>query len=513
MSTTEVWSTAKVTDRCVLVLDVGTSSLKAVAFGPEGQVLARRAVDYPVQSPRPGWAEQNAEDWWVGGRASIRELVEELRGCEVAAITVTNQQVTTVPVDTAGKPLDQAILWMDTRTAPLVRQLRETLGAEAVLDEVGIPLSTSWAAVRPLWWKVERPEIYSEVDAFLSVDAFMYKRLTGYAVSDESNACFGPFSIRDRRWSASLIESLGLNMSTFPEVVAPGSVIGTITDEVAEGVGLPKTTKVVAGASDQPSSAIGLGALGRGQVEATTGTGTFVIAHTGTPHPTPRLMTNCAGVPGQWLVYGVHYVSGAVMTWFAEQFFPQQPGKRELYEQVVLEASQVEPASEGLVILPYFQGARTPYFDDSARGVVYGLTLSHTRGHLARAIIESNAYGIRQVLETFQEVGIEANELRIAGGGTSSDFACQIQADVTGCVTIRPEVQESTALGAALLAWVGVGEHASLHEAVEASRGKEDRFLPNPSNRAVYDRAYRRYVELYPSLRRHFSEDSRMEGI
>jgi xylulokinase len=497
-------------DTCVVVLDAGTSGLKAVAVSASGAILGHATVDYPLDAPQPGWAEQDAGRWWDAATAATRRLLASLPGVEVAGITVTNQQVTTVPVDGRGVPLAPAILWMDTRTGPLVRELQDHLGDE-VLQTVGIPLSTSWAALRPLWWRRHMPVIHARAERFLFVDAFLYGHLCGRWVSDESNACFGPFDIATRRWSARLMDSTGIDPGTLPEVVPPGSVIGELKGSAAELMGLPTGIPVIAGASDQPSSAVGLGAIADGQVESTTGTGTFVIAHTSSPRPDPRTMTNCAAVPGRWVVYGVHYISGAILTWFRDQLF-QAPEGTDAYEAIIAAAAATPAGAAGLVLLPYFQGARTPHFDDTARGVLYGLTLNHTSGHIARAILESNALGIRQILEVFADLGIAPTEIRIAGGGATSDLACRIQADVTGCEAVTTSTPETTALGAAILAWTALREYADVAEAVGACTKVAGRFLPDPATRDVYDHAYRTYTSLYGALREHFHRDASAGG-
>jgi xylulokinase len=485
-----------------MVVDLGTTNIKGQVFDATGKEVAVAVIPQGINATQPGWAEQDAAAWLGAAKKVIADAVSQVDAAAVRAITVTNQQVSTVPVDADGNPLDAAILWMDTRTKPIIERVASRVDPDRIRRTTGIALTTSWAALRPLWWREYKPEVFAATDKFLTADAFLNLHLAGECVSDYSNACFGAFAVDRREWDEGLCEEIGLPVERLPRVVPPGVALGKVREALAEEVGLSPDTVVVAGASDQPCAALGLNVVDTGSVAATIGTGTFVVLHTEDPIIDPRFFTNCAGLPDRWLLFGVHYVSGALLEWVAANVFDGAAPS-----EISSAAAQSEPGAEGLLCLPYFQGARTPFFDDRARGVFYGLTLHHDRSQIARATLESTAFGVRQAVAGYEGLGKRVESIRLGGGGSKSDVWCQIHADVTGVPVVRTEEPDSTGLGAALLALTEAGIHATVADAAEACVRVNRTFEPNQEAGQIYQRSFEAYEELYRALRDRFRED------
>lgn len=485
----------------MLVIDVGSSAVKVGVFTETGSIKASEIASYATHSPEPGRVEQHAEDWWAAAAAATQAIAPSIDVNAIEAITVTNQQVTTVPVNSDLDPMAPAISWMDTRTSNLAARLESSLG-DQILNTVGMPISSSWGALRPVWWMENEPSVASSSRWFLSVDAYFYGKLTGRVVTDHSNACFGPYDVRARTWSSWIADELGIDLKRLPPVVEPTERIGVLAPNASDDLGLPSGIPVIAGASDQPASAVGLGAISENIGAVTVGTGTFVVVPTKDPQPDRRYMVTCGAVPGEWIRYGLHYVSGAAFDWLVEI------GGFEDVEELLDRAETSAPGAKGLILLPYLQGAKTPYFDHHARGVLYGLSLAHVSADIGRAFIESNAYGVRHVLETL-EGSNPLDQVRLAGGGSRRPFVAQLIADSTRRQIEVPKNFESTSLGAALVGWTGLGAYPNVADAARTVISLDRSYTPDERSMAGYESAYRRYLRLYDALRPRFEADTK----
>lgn len=473
----------------VAVVDLGTSSIRAVVLDETASIRGFSQINLNLFTPASGRAEQDAVIWRESMLEVLRQSIAE-SGSHIDAITITNQQISTVAVDAAGEPLAPAISWMDQRTAESAAEAATEL-AEAVLTVTGMPLTASWAPLRPIWWRENQPAVFDAAKAFLTPDAFLISVLTGRQVTDPSNACFTFLDIATDRYDTALADAFRVDIKAYPEVLSSGKHVGMLLPEIAAVIGVSHKTAVIISGSDQPCAALGIGAIGD-RVAAVTGTGTFVLRHTKSLRRDPRLIINRAAVEGQWLHMGVHYVFGAAWSWFAQLVGSSTA-------QLLAEVEELPAFGDRDVplVLPYFQGSRTPHMDDAACGAIHGLSLSNTRADVAKALIESNGFGIRDSLNVFAETGGDVREVVLAGAAASSDQWCQMQADAIGLTCVRSDTVEASARGAGLIALTALGVYADVETAVGAVCGDTGVFVPRQSVQDFEDRRYAAFQELY----------------
>lgn len=491
----------------LLGLDVGTTGAKTVLIDPAGRVRSTATGEYPLLTPRPGWTEQDPLRWWEASAASIRRALDqaEVRGADVAAVGLTGQMHGLVALDGGGGVLRPAILWNDQRTSEETAWITEHVGAARALDLTGNPVLTGFTAPKILWMRRHEPDRYARIRHILLPKDYVRYRLTGELASDVADASgTSLFDIRRRAWSLEMLAALEIPAEWLPRVVESPGQTGAVTPEAAQATGLRPGTPVVAGAGDQAAQAVGTGIVEPGLVSATIGTSGVVFAHLATAEVDAlgRLHTFCHAVPGRWHVMGVMLSAGGSLRWLRDVLRRETwSGFRDPYDGMSAEAAEVPPGVEGLVFLPYLTGERTPHADPHARGAFVGLTLRHGRGHLIRAVMEGVALGLRDSLELMRGLGLPVTQVRSSGGGARSALWRQILADVFAADVVTVTATEGAAFGAALLAGVGAGVFASVEAACEATIGIGDHTAPDPSRATLYDRLYRVYRDLYPSLR------------
>jgi xylulokinase len=392
--------------------------------------------------------------------------------------------------DAAGLPLRPAILYgIDSRAEREIAELGRELGAEAILARGGSPLTTQAIGPKLLWLRRNEPEVWERTRMLLMASSFAVQRLTGEYVLDHHSAsqCDPLYDVRELgwidEWAAEIAPGLKL-----PRLLWPGEVAGTVTAAAEAATGIPVGTPVAAGTVDAWAEALGAGVTRPGQTMLMYGSTMFLVQPTDAPAPTERLWCTVGIEPGTWSLAGGMATSGSVTEWLR--------GLTGLdFDELQREARESPPGAGGLLMLPYFAGERTPYFDPRARGVIAGLTLSHGRGDLFRAALEATAYGIRQHLELFAELGADPAELTAVGGGTAGGLWTQIVSDVTGRGQRLPAVTIGAAYGDALLAARAVGLVTPGTTWGEA--GAEAEVRPAPSTAATYGRIYRQYLDLY----------------
>ena len=453
-------------------IDVGTTGVKGVAISPTGEVLATAEEGYPLSIPRPGWAEQDPEDWWRATEAALADL-----DVEPASIGFSGQMHGLVTLDERDQVLRPAILWNDQRTAAECAEIEERVGLERLIELTGNRALTGFTAPKLLWLRNHEPETYARIAHILLPKDYVRLRLTGehgIDVADASGTLL--FDVANRRWSDEVLEALDLQAEWLPpahECTATGA------------------------AGDQAAGALGVGVDGPGPLSVVLGTSGVVLAALPEyrPDPEARLHVFCHAVPGMWHAMGVMLSAAGSLQWL-HQTLGGPP-----YEDLLAEAERWEPGTEGLLFQPYLQGERTPHADPDARGAFVGLTLRHDRGALTRAVLEGVAYGLRDSLELLGELGVEAEVGRVSGGGARSELWLKIVASVLGLPLERTTVDEGAAYGAALLGGVREGVFADAHAAVKACVRVSDRIEPDPGWQAVYEEGYTRYRVLYPALR------------
>jgi len=462
-------------------LDVGTTGVKALALSPDGEVLARAERGYPLSTPRPGWSEQDPEDWWRASEAALAEL-----GVEPAGIGLSGQMHGLVCLDSEERVLRPAILWNDQRTGAECEEIEARVGLERLIALTGNRALTGFTAPKLLWVRRHEPDVYARIAHVLLPKDYVRLRLTGTRAIDVSDASGTLlFDVAGRRWSDEVLDALELPAAWLPEAL-----------ESPEVSGRSGSIPVAAGAGDQPAAALGVGIDGVGPVSVVLGTSGVVLAALPAfqADPRARVQAFCHSVPGGWQAMGVMNSAAGSLAWLRSVVGGT-------YDELTAEAARWEPGAEGLTFLPYLQGERTPHDDPGARGAFTGLTLRHDRGALARAVLEGVAYGLRDSLDLLRGLGVEAEVGRASGGGARSDLWLRIVASALGIPLERTVSEEGSAFGAALLGGVAAGVFADVHEAVAACVRVRDTVEPEPGWREAYEEGHRRFQALYPALR------------
>ena len=474
-------------------LDIGTSSTKGILATPHGNIVARAERPHGLSLPRPGWAEHDAETiWWADAAAILRELTASADG-HIAAVGVSGIGPCLLPVDSEERPLRPAILYgIDTRAEAEIVELTARYGAERVLARGGSALTSQAIGPKMLWLQHAEPEIWSRTRRFYMASSFLVSRLCGAYVLDHHSAsqCDPMYDITTGTWASDWAAEVAPGLE-LPELLWSSEIAGRVTPVAAEATGLPAGIPVVAGTIDAWAEAASVGVRAAGDLMLMYGTTMFLVEVVEGFKP-DRTMWGTAGVtPGSRTLAAGMSTSGALTGWF-RTIVGEPP-----FERLVEEAAAVGPGSGGLVSLPYFAGERTPLFDPSARGLILGLTLSHSRGHIYRSLLEGTAFGVRHILEALEAAGEPPRRLVAVGGGTKGGLWTQIVSDVTGLPQQIPAVTIGAAYGDALMAGIGTG--------LVAPDASWDRIAevvePDSGNRALYDDMYAIYRSLYPATK------------
>lgn len=503
-----------------LGIDIGTSGTKTLAIRENGAILASATVEYPLFSPRPGWSEQSPQDWWNATVESIQAVLSkgEIAPGDVKGIGLSGQMHGSVFLDKDRQVIRPALLWNDQRTADECAEIESRAGGRAVLiDLVANPALTGFTAPKILWLRNHEPQHYERLTQVLLPKDYVRFRLTGEfatEVSDASGTLL--LDVRQRNWSAPLLETLEIDPALLPKVYESEVVSGQLTREAAECLGLPQGVPVVGGGGDQAAGAVGNGIVSRGVVSATMGTSGVVFAHSDEVEidPQGRVHTFCHAVRGKWHVMGVVLSAGGSLQWYRNQFADAEVATARAmgtdpYALLTAEAEQVPAGSEGLFFLPYLTGERTPHADPHARGAWIGLSLRHGRGHLVRSVMEGATLAMRDSLEIIRGMNIPVEQIRLSGGGARSPFWRQMQADVYGRNVVTINAEEGPAYGVALLAAAGTGAYADVVEACQATIRVTGETELDPRMMEVYDRAWPLYQQLYRSLRADYEQIAR----
>jgi xylulokinase len=508
----------------LLGIDVGTTGTRAVIIRPDGHVISSAVAPHqPMRMARPGWAEQDPEDWWQATVTAVRSALEQngIKGSEVAAVGLSGQMHGVVLLDGARAVLRPALIWCDQRSQAQCDWITSQVGAERLIRLVLNPALTGFSAPKVLWVREHEPAIYERAAHFLLPKDYVRLRLTGEFATDVSDASGTLlFDVTRRDWSKQVLERLEIDRNLLPSVHESVAVTGQITLDAAIMTGLKAGTPVAAGAGDQAASAVGNGIVLTGLTSATLGTSGVIFAYTDEPKldPKGRIHTFCHAVPGKWHVMGVTQGAGLSLRWFrnelgaAEAWYAERVGA-DPYELILREAEQAPAGSDGLLFLPYLMGERTPHLDPLARGMWFGLTAAHTRAHLIRSILEGVAFSLRDSLEIFAELKIPVSQIRVSGGGSRSFLWRQIQADIYRREVVSLREAEGSAFGAAMLAGVSSGVYSSVEDAASQAIQVREEVLPHAGLAEIYDRQYQVYRRLYPAVRDLAHELATVTGV
>jgi xylulokinase len=450
-------------------LDVGTSGVKAIAISPDGELVATAEEAYPLSTPRPGWAEQDPEDWWLAAQSCLARL-------PVGPIGLSGQMHGLVVLGDDGRVLRPAILWNDQRTQAECEEIERRVGFERLVSLTGNRALTGFTAPKLLWLRRHEPDTYARIRHVLLPKDYVRFRLTGERAIDAADASGTLlFDVAQRRWSDEVCEALEIPLEWLPP-----------SFESTE----------VAGAGDQAAAALGVGIAAPGPVSVVLGTSgvVFAVLPTYAPDAQARLHVFCHAVPGTWHAMGVMLSAAGSAAWLRRSLGVDHATLDD-------EAAAWEPGAEGLLFAPYLAGERTPHPDPDVRGAFTGLSLRHDRGALWRAMLEGVAYGLRDSLELLHSLGVTPEVGRVSGGGARSGVWLRIVASVLGLPLERMESEEGSAFGAALLSGVRAGVFADAAEATARCVRARERIEPDPAWAEAYARGYDSFRLLYPSLK------------
>lgn len=489
----------------VIGVDGGTESIRAFVFDLDGRPLASVATPYKTDFPNPSWAEQNPEDWWAAMGQSVKGAVAKagVKTTDIIGLSVDTTCCSVVALDKQGVPLRPCMIWMDVRSSQEADEIAATKDAYLRVNGGGAgPVSAEWMIPKSLWMKRHQPEIFKRAAKVGEYQDYINLRLTGRWVGSYGNAAVRwHYQTQHGGVPRSLLKALDLEdlEDKWPNpIVAPGTVIGPLTKEAAEHIGLRPGVPVVQGGADAFIGVIGLGVTQPGEMALITGSSHLHIGVADrVVHKAGVWGTYMDGVyPGKPIIEGGQTSTGSVIAWFKRHF-----AEHTSWDTLNEGAAAIPPGAEGLLVLDHFQGNRTPYTDALSRGAITGLTLKHTPAHVFRAIIEGICLGTRLITDSFGEA-FTPKRIVLAGGASNSPLWLQIHADTIGAPIELTEVADAPALGCAILAAYGAGKYKTIEEGCAVMVRSKSVIEPIPANTRFYEsEMLPRYAKLYGALK------------
>lgn len=492
--------------KLLLGIDIGTYSSKGVLCRPDGTILAESRADHEMAIPKPGYAEHDADGvWWSDFRKIAKELSGKVpAGDEIAAVGVSAIGACVLPVDEKGRPLRPGILYgVDTRAVSQIEELEKKYSRESLVEFGGTRLTTQAIGPKILWIKQIEPEIYRKTSKFITSTSYVIYKLTGKYVIDAHTATeFNPLlNIKTVSWDNKFAEDI-VSLDKLPEIGWSNEIAGNVTSEAAAETGIPKGTPVNFGAVDALSEAVSVGVVDSGELMIMYGSTAFFIFLIEKPVPTNELWLEAGAFKGQYEYSAGLSTSGSATTWFRDQFgkellLAESSRGKNAYAVLAEEAVASPVGANGLIMLPYMSGERTPIFDPKARGVIAGLSLSHTRGDMYRAVLEGTAFAIRMNLEAMQRAGAKIKHGVAVGGGASNELWLQMVSDVSGIPQLLPEKTIGASYGDAFLAGLAVGAIENVDNLKNNWVKIKREIHPDMEKKKVYDYLYLLFKDLY----------------
>ena len=485
----------------LLGIDLGTSSVKVVVYSTDGTIGGLGSAEYPILTPSVGFAEQEPEDWWRATVVAVRQAMQKAGRPDIAGIGFSGQMHGFVLIGDDRTALSPAIIWADQRSADLLPEIESIVGPD--LKKCGTAPAAGFMISTLFWLQRHQPELLERALTMLMPKDYIRLKLTGELGTDQSDAsATGIFDVEQRIWADDLITRLKLPRSIFPVTNESIELVGKVTKEAAEELGLAPGVPVSAGSSDQPAQAVGNGLIDPPLGSVTVGTGGQVFVPLSQPllDPKLRLHTFCHAPRTRWYLLGAMLSAGMALRWLRAIL----GNDRFSYAELDRIAGEVEPGCEGLTFLPYIVGERSPIMDPRAKGGFVGLALRHGPGHLVRALLEGVAFALRQIIEAMEDCGASLPELVASGNGLGSPLWRKMLADVIQ----RPLLQgqdayaaERAGVGAAMLGGIGAGVFKGYEDVRRLAPVFDVVTAPTADRAARYEAAYRRFLDLYPRLK------------
>lgn len=496
----------------IACLDVGTTGCRTMIFAAQGTLMSQAYAEYTSIFRSPTWIDHDPATWLQATQTTLAQAVQQCPGDpnDIAAICVISQRATFVPVDTDGRPLENAILWQDKRATREADMIRESVGDDSIYRKTGLRIDPYFSLPKLLWIKRHNPTLLARTYKLLAVHDLILHYLTGEFVTDWTQASRTMlFNIETLTWDADLCEQFDIPMNLLPKTVAPGTVVGTVNKALRSEFSLRAEIPVLAVGGDQQAAAVGLGVVAPGLMCVNTGTGSFILAHADQPafDAQQRVVCTASAVAGKWLLEASIFTSGAVYRWFRDNFaMIERRTANDLhidaYDILNHEIETTPIGADGIMLLPHFAGSAAPYWDPNAAGLLFGLSLGHTRSGVIRALLEGVCLEIEKNIRIIETLTREMAEIRVSGGLTRSTTFNQMQADVYGKTVMRGISEQSSALGAMIIAAVGLGIYPTVAAAVDTvcafdTHGKR---FPDPHAHQIYATMVDLHHELYLAL-------------
>lgn len=501
----------------ILGIDLGTTAIKVGVYDEKGKQIGTSTQEHKLITPSALEVEQDTKVYWECFKAGLTDVVSKsgIDAKKISALSVSAQGETLVPIDAQGRPLRRAIVWMDNRAQEESDYLEALFTNKKIHSVSGqTAMMACWPAPKILWIKNHEPEIFKAADKFLLIEDWFFNRLGAGYYGEGSLWCSTiMWNIITKEYWPEMLTALGIEERQLPKIVESGTIIGNISAEAAEELGLSNELKLVMGGLDQACGAIGVGNVSEGMFSESTGAAIAVCAMVDKPVFDKNGEMPCfySAIPG---VYMIHTFSsgGIAYKWLRDALCSEElavagRGNASAYDLMNMQAGSVPAGSDDLLVMPHFQGANAPDSDQAAKCVIYGLSLNHTKAHIIRAFMEGVALVLARMVEATEAMDVGINEVRSLSGGAKSELWCQIKADVLGkrVITMK-NTEDAACLGAAILAGVGIGIWSSVKDAALEFASVDKVYESNPDNKPVYDKQLERYKNLTRTLRPFNSE-------
>ena len=494
----------------LLGIDVGTTGVKAVAFGTDGRVIASAYREYPLHSPHPGWAELDGRHVWAKAEEVLKEVAARTRRNPITAIASSSQGEAVVPVDAKGKVLANSPVSFDNRSTAEVKRLISTFGIDRLFKTTGHPLNTTHTLPKLLWAARHQKSLIKRAVKFLGFEDYALYRLTGGNAAATDYSIAGRtmfFDIRKERWDTDLLGAAGLREDQLPTPLPSGTPVGEVAPALARRLGLPRGVVVVTGGHDQPAGALGAGVTRSGIALDSVGTVECLVISLPKPVLNRRMLKSnfCSyhhTAPGLYVTLAYNFTGGSLLRWYRDALAQHEAETarrrgKDVYD-IICGGLPDDPT--GLLVLPHFTTTGTPLFDPHSKGAIVGLTLGTTKADIVKAILEGVSYEMALNLELLNAAGVKVKEIRVTGGGAKSPAWAQLKADIYNLPVAIPDSSEAASLGVAILAGVGTGQFKSVAEGVKAAVRVKRVYRPDRKRARRYAEHFGRYKELYPRL-------------
>jgi gluconokinase len=491
----------------VIGLDLGTTSTKAVLFDFQGTVVHEAAVEYPLDTPHPGWAEQDPEKILQAAEHVIADLISHAGTSEVVGIGLSSAMHSLILMDENHNPLTQNIIWADNRSVEQAEHLRSTGTGRKIYLQTGTPIHPMSPLSKIIWFREHQPELFNKTAKFISIKEYILYRWFNEYITDYSIAsATGLFNLQELNYDRLATEVAGITTDQLSTPVPTTHILRGMEDKSVQKMGISKDLPIIIGASDGCLANLGIGALSKGEIAITIGTSGAIRTVVPRPLTDDRQRTFCYALSANhWVVGGPSNNGGILFRWFRDQFT-----ERKNYEQLTAEAATVSAGSGGLLCLPYVSGERAPIWNAEARGCFFGMALHHERKHFVRAVLEGIVFNLFGIGKAVQELSGDFTTLTASGGFVRSSLWCQILSDVFGAEVVVPENPQSSSWGAAILVLLALDKIADI-EHFKDSIHVGNKYVPNMDAHQTYRQLYQLYEEVYLSLMGPFERIARYQ--